>query len=127
MMVHAMMTPPVASPWVSTSPMREPSGVVYQDMSPGFWLSVDLSTATGGWLVPSMPSRAVLSSSRQLAMLTWSIVPPVLYAFAQTVGRAVSHAWSAAIIAVCCATLAVAKLACCAASMAASAVSVLSS
>src|SRR5215469_4365490 len=105
--------------------MRDPSGVVYQDTSLIIVLSVDLSTASGGVIPLTASSRAVLSSSRQLAMLIWSIVPPVSYAFEQTVGRAASQALSAAFMAICWATVPLAKLSCCAASMAASAVSVL--
>src|ERR1700685_4231844 len=125
MTIHSMMTPPVMSPWVSTSPMREPSGVVYQDTSLRLWLSVDLSIASGGAMFLSASSRAVLSSNWQIAMLIPSIVPPLLYAFSQTGERAASQALSAALMAACCAADAVAKLACCTASMAASAVSAL--
>src|SRR6185437_1817649 len=125
MMSHAMMTPPLASPWVSIIAMREPFGVVYQDRLMRLVLSVDLRTASGGVMPFSAFIRAVLSSSRQLAMLIPSIVPPVWYAFAQTVLRVASQPLSSALMADRCAADALAKLACCAASMDASAVSVL--
>jgi hypothetical protein len=41
MITQLMTAPPVWSPWVSISAMREPSGVVYQDRSFGSVLSVD--------------------------------------------------------------------------------------
>src|SRR5580658_4184333 len=80
MTTQLITAPPVWSPWVSISAMREPSGVVYQDSWLGSVLSVDLSLASGGmmFLIPSR--RAVLSSSRQDATLIWSMVlgfPPV--------------------------------------------------
>src|ERR1700722_20339468 len=125
MMTHAMMAPPVASPWVSIIAMREPLGVVYQDRSLRLVLSVDLSVASGGVMPFSASSRAVLSSSRQLAMLIPSIVPPVWYAMAQTVLRGASQLLFPVLMAVRCAADALAKVPCCSASMAASAVSVL--
>src|ERR1700733_12049550 len=103
MMTHAMMAPPVASPWGWIIATREPLGVVYQDRSLRLVLSVDLSTASGGVMPFSASSRAVLSSSRQLAMLTPSIVPPVWYAIAQTVLRAASQPLSSVLMAACCA------------------------
>src|SRR5260370_475824 len=47
-MTQAMTAPPVWSPWVLISAMREPSGVVYQDFWVGAMLSVLLSLAFGG-------------------------------------------------------------------------------
>src|ERR1700683_368317 len=98
MMTQLITAPPVWSPWVSISAMREPSGVVYHDSWPGCVLSVDLSLASGGVRFLSPFSRAVLSSSRQAAMLTWSMVPPVLNAAWHTGPRAFSHALSWATI-----------------------------
>src|SRR5580704_1484895 len=94
MMTQLITAPPVWSPWVSISAMREPSGVVYQDSWLGSVLSVDLSLASGATmsLIPSR--RAVLSSSRQVAALTWSMVPPVVKAALHTGPRAFSHALS---------------------------------
>src|ERR1700728_4877283 len=99
MITQAMIAPPLLSPWVSIMPMREPSGVVYQATSLRLVLSVDLSTASGGMVPRSPSSRAVLSSSRQAAMLIWSMVPPVWYAVAQTAWRAASHALSSELMA----------------------------
>jgi len=99
MITQLMTAPPVWSPWVSISAMREPSGVVYQDRLFGSVLSVDLSLASGGamFLIPS--SRAVLSSSRQAAMLIWSTVPPLVNAAWHTGPRAASQALSSVTIA----------------------------
>ena len=77
MMIQAMIAPPLWSPWVSSSAMREPSGVVYQDRAPGSVLSVDLSVASGGTIPSTASRRAVLSSSRQALTLIPSMVPPV--------------------------------------------------
>src|ERR1700761_6960125 len=94
MITQATTAPPVASPWVSLIEIREPPGVVYQDMSSELVLSVDLSIASAG-VVPFTPARkAVLSSSRQPAMLISSMVPPDTYAARHTVGRAASQALS---------------------------------
>src|ERR1700730_11174258 len=101
MMTHAMMAPPVASPWVSIIAMREPLGVVYQDRSLRLVLSVDLSTASGGVTPSGGSGRAGLSSSMQLAMLTPSIVPPVLYAWPHTAARAASQPLSSELIVAC--------------------------
>src|SRR5271154_1205568 len=94
MITQLMTAPPVWSPWVSISAMREPSGVVYQDRSFGSVLSVDLSLASGGVMSLTASRRAVLSSSRQAATLIPSIVPPVLKAAWHTGPRAASHAAS---------------------------------
>ena len=94
MMTQLTIAPPVWSPWVSISAMREPSGVVYQDSWFGSMLSVDLSLASGGVMPLTASSRAVLSSSRQAATLTPSMVPPVLKAAWHTGPRAASHALS---------------------------------
>jgi hypothetical protein len=48
MITQLTIAPPVWPPWVSISAMREPSGVVYQDRSPGSMLSVDLSVVSAG-------------------------------------------------------------------------------
>ena len=93
-MTQLITAPPVWSPWVSISAMREPSGVVYQDRSFGSVLSVDLSLASGGTMFLTASRRAVLSSSRQAAMLIPSMVPPVLKAAWHTGPRAASHALS---------------------------------
>src|ERR1700693_820621 len=76
MMTQLITAPPVWSPWVSISAMREPSGVVYQDSWLGSVLSVDLSLTSGATmsLIPSR--RAVLSSSRQGGAVIWSMGPP---------------------------------------------------
>src|ERR1700685_1399980 len=94
MMIQEMITPPVSSPWVSISAMREPSGVVYQDRSSGSMLSVFLSLASGGLIPRTAYSRAVLSWRMHWAMTIWSRVPPVLKAFEQTGPRAASQALS---------------------------------
>ncbi len=94
MMTQVMTAPPVWSPWVSISAMREPSGVVYQDRWFGSVLSVDLSMASGGMMFFTASRRAVLSSSRQAAMLIPSMVPPLLKAAWHTGPRAASHALS---------------------------------
>ncbi len=102
MMTQLITAPPVWSPWVSISAMREPSGVVYQDSWLGSVLSVDLSLASGGMMFLSPSRRAVLSSSRQVATLIWSRVlglPPVLKAALHTGPRAFSHALSSATMA----------------------------
>src|ERR1700733_9482441 len=99
MMTQLITAPPVWSPWVSISAMREPSGVVYQDSWLGFVLSVDLSLASGGTMFLSPSSRAVLSSSRQVATLIWSMVPPVLKAAWHTGPLAFSQALSSATMA----------------------------
>src|ERR1700743_1236412 len=127
MMSHEMTVPPLAPPWVSLIAIREPSGVVYQNRSLRFVLSVDLSAASGGVTPFSPSSHAVLSSRRQAAMLIPSIVPPVWYALAQTVDRAASQLLSDALMVACCPADALRKRACCAASMAESAFSVWSS
>ena len=93
-MTQATTAPPVWSPWVLISAMREPSGVVYQDSWFGSVLSVPLSLASGGVMPLTAASRALLSSSRQAAALIPSIVPPVLKAAAHTGARAASHALS---------------------------------
>src|SRR6266851_2021912 len=93
-MTQAMTAPPVWSPWVLISAMREPSGVVNQDSWFGSVLSVPLSLASGGVIPLTASSRALLSSSRQAAALIPSTVPPVLKAAAHTGARAASHALS---------------------------------
>ena len=93
-MTQATTAPPVWSPWVLISAMREPSGVVYQDSWFGSVLSVPLSLASGAAMPLTAASRALLSSNRQAAALIPSIVPPVLKATAQTGARAASHALS---------------------------------
>ena len=95
-MTQATMAPPVWSPWVLISAMREPSGVVYQDSWFGSWLSVPLSLASGGTIPLIASSRALLSSSRQAAALIPATVPPVLKAASHTGARAASHALSCA-------------------------------
>ena len=77
-MTQATIAPPVWSPWVLISAMRDPSGVVYQDSWFGSMLSVPLSVASGGVIPFTASSRALLSSSRQAAALIPSMVPPVL-------------------------------------------------
>src|SRR5579863_747441 len=99
MITQLITAPPVWSPWVSISAIREPSGVVYQDSWLGSVLSVDLSLTSGGMMFLIASSRAVLSSSRQDAMLIWSMVPPVLKAALHTGPRAFSQALSWATIA----------------------------
>ena len=94
MITQATIAPPVWSPWVLISAMREPSGVVYQDSWFGSMLSVALRLASGGVIPLTALSRAVLSSSRQAATLTPLIVPPVLNAAWHTGPRAASHALS---------------------------------
>src|SRR5580693_5425097 len=100
MMVQAMIEPvPVWSPWVESSAMREPSGVVYHEKKSGSELSVPLSMATG-WVTPlTAHRREVLSSSRQDATSIPSMVPPVSKATVHTGARAFSQAWSWARIA----------------------------
>src|SRR5690348_11404471 len=93
-MTQATTAPPVWSPWVLISAMREPSGVVYQDSWFGSVLSVPLSLASGGVIPFTAASRALLSSSRQAVALIPSMVPPVLKAAAHTRARATSHALS---------------------------------
>src|SRR6266576_3986346 len=93
-MTQATTAPPVWSPWVLISAMREPSGVVYQDSWFGSVLSVPLSLASGEVMPLTASSRALLSSSRQAVALIPSIVPPVLKAAAHTGARAASHALS---------------------------------
>jgi hypothetical protein len=55
---------------------------------------VALSLAFGGVMPFTASSRALLSSSRQMAALIPSMVPPVLKAAAHTGWRAASHALS---------------------------------
>src|SRR5215475_10798265 len=93
-MTQATTAPPVWSPWVLISAMRDPSGVVYQDSWFGSWLSVALSKASGGVLPFTAASRALLSSSRQVAALIRSAVPPLVKAARHTGPRAASHARS---------------------------------
>src|ERR1700748_4005072 len=93
-MTQATTAPPVWSPWVLISAMREPSGVVYQDRRFGSVLSVPLSRASGGVMPLTAATRALRASSRQAAALIPSIVPPVLKAAAHTGARAASHALS---------------------------------
>src|SRR5689334_5402677 len=93
-MTQATTAPPVWSPWVSISAMREPSGVVYHDSWFGSVLSVPLSLASGGVFPLTASSRALLSSSRQAAALIPSTVPPVLKAASHTGALAASHALS---------------------------------
>src|SRR5215472_8737758 len=93
-MIQATTAPPVWSPWVLISAMREPSGVVYQDSWFGSVLSVPLSLASGGAIPLIASSHASLSSSRQAAALIPSTVPPVLKAALHTGARAASHALS---------------------------------
>ena len=124
-MTQATTAPPVWSPWVLISAMREPSGVVYQDSWFGSVLSVPLSLASGGVMPLTAASRALLSSSRQAAALIPSIVPPVLKAAAHTGARAASHALSWARIVLRSAGEALEYLADCATSIWASTFSVL--
>src|SRR5579863_6958529 len=126
MMVQAMIEPvPDWSPWVESSAMREPSGVVYHEKKSGLELSVPLSIDTG-WVIPfTAHRREVLSSSRQDTISTLSRVPPVLKATMQTGARAFSQAWSWARIVAWPAAVAAAYLACCTASIWASVFSVL--
>ena len=93
-MTQATTAPPVWSPWVLISAMREPSGVVYQDSWFGSVLSVPLSLASGGVIPLIASSRTWLSSSRQAAALVPSTVPPALKAASHTGARAASHALS---------------------------------
>ncbi|HEY5016575.1 MAG TPA: hypothetical protein VII59_07330 [Streptosporangiaceae bacterium] len=80
---------------MSSSAMREPSGVVYQDRAPGsVALSVDLSAISGRTIPCTASRRAVLSSSRQALTLIPSMVPPVLNATSHTGPRAASQARS---------------------------------
>src|SRR5215468_11527670 len=124
-MTQATTAPPVWSPCVLISAMREPPGVVYQDSWFGSVLSVPLSLASGGALPLTAASRALLSSSRQAAALSPSIVPPVLKAAAHTGARAASHALSWARIVLRSAGAALEYLADCATSIWASTFSVL--
>ncbi len=124
--VQATITPPVASPWVPVIVIRDPPGVVYQDISSGSVLSVALSLASGGLTPCTAASLAVLSSSRQIAALIPSMVPPVSNAAAQTGVRAASQARSCSRIAARPAGDALANLARCTASIRTSTFSVLS-
>src|SRR6185295_635352 len=106
-MTQATTAPPVWSPWVLISAMREPSGVVYQDSWFGSVLSVPLSLASGGVMPLTAASRALIPS----------IVPPVLKAAAHTGARAASHALSWARIVLRSAGAALEYLAACATSI----------
>jgi len=68
--------------------------VVYQDSWFGSWLSVPLSLASGGVIPFTASRRAMLSASRQPAVLIPPVVPPARKAAAQTGPRAASHALS---------------------------------
>src|SRR6266568_4665757 len=124
-MTQATIAPPVWSPWVLISAMREPAGVVNQASWFGSVLSVALSLAGGGVILLTASSRALLSSSRQAAALIPSIVPPVLKAAAHTGARAARHALSWARMVLRSAGEALEYLADCATSIRASAFSVL--
>src|SRR6266700_4404374 len=124
-MTQATIAPPVWSPWVLISAMREPSGVVYHDSWFGSMLSVPLSLDCGGAIPLTASSRALLSSSGLAAALIPSIVPPVLKAAAHTGVRAESHALSLDRIVLRSAAGALEYLANCATSISASTFSVL--
>src|SRR5581483_8122283 len=126
-MIQPTTAPPVWSPWVLTSAMRDPSEVVYQDSAFGSVLSVPLSLAIGGVMPLTASSRALLSSSRQAATLILATVPvPSPVKAASHAGpRAASHALSWLRIAARPDASALAYLADCAALISASTFSVL--
>src|SRR5690349_9043004 len=125
MTIQLTIDPPVWSPWVLTSAMRDPSGVVYQASAFGSVLSVALSLNSCGAIPSTEMYLALLSSNRQDATLIPVTVPPPVKAAWHTGPRAASHALSWVRIAARPAASALAYFAACAALISASRFSVL--